>query len=163
MLVMPAFSQTTAELERRAKIGNTEAQVALGVKYENGIVSEVSSLPLYWPDRGTAQGVLQDYLEAVKWYRAAAYQGDPMGQLNLGRMYLFGRGVSENKMQAHKWCNLAALKLTGEDGDRAIRCRHRATFGVSTRDVNLAQRLATEWKPKPWEVIRKELKIGPLE
>jgi TPR repeat protein len=31
-------------------------------------------------------GVLQDYAEAVKWYRLAAEQGNPNAQFNLGRM-----------------------------------------------------------------------------
>jgi len=36
MLVMPAFSQTPAEWERRARRGNTDAQVALGKRYQDG-------------------------------------------------------------------------------------------------------------------------------
>ena len=39
------------------------------------------------------QGVLQDYAEAVKWYRLAAAQGNAMAQANLGLRYAKGEGV----------------------------------------------------------------------
>ena len=145
MLVMPAFSQTIAELERRARRGNTDAQVALGKRYERG------------------DGPIKDYLEAVKWYRAAAEQGDPMGQLNLGPMYLYGRGVSENRRQAHIWCNLAASKLTGEDQDRALRCRNGSAHTIprmSHKEINEAHRLARQWKPRAWDDFRSEGWLG---
>ena len=139
---MPAFSQTTAELERGARRGDAVAQATLGSRYFYG------------------DGVLEDYLEAVKWYRAAAEQGNPMGQLNLGRMYLYGRGVPINNVQAHMWCNLAASKLTGEGRGRAVGCRDGARTNLSTEEINEAQRLARQFKPKTWEVLRQELKIG---
>ena len=150
MLVTPAFSQTIAELERRARRGDTEAQVALGKRHERG------------------DGTLQNYFEAVKWYRAAAEQGDPMGQLNLGPMYLYGRGVygrdvSENRRQAHIWCNLAASKLTGEDQDRALRCRNGSAHTIprmSTKEINEAHRLARQWKPRAWDDFRSEGWLG---
>jgi len=150
MLVMPALSQTTAsqktaELERRARRGDAVAQATLGSRYFYG------------------DGVLEDYLEAVKWYRTAAEQGNPRAQFSLGRMYLYGRGVPINNVQAHMWCNLAASKLTGEGRGRAVGCRDGARTNLSTEEINEAQRLARQFKPKTWEVIRQELKIGPPE
>ena len=144
MLVMPAFSQSTAEWERRARRGDAVAQATLGSRYFYG------------------DGVLEDYFEAVKWYRAAAEQGNPRAQFSLGRMYLYGRGVPINNVQAHMWCNLAASKLTGEDQDRALRCRNTSANIIprmSTKEINEAQRLARQFKPKTWAVVRKELKI----
>jgi len=83
-----------------------------------------------------------------------------MGQLNLGLMYRDGDGVSTDYIQAHMWSNLAASKLTGDRRKRAIDCRVYARVNMTTEEVNEAQRLTTEWKPKTWEVIRQELKIG---
>ena len=40
------------------------------------------------------QGVIQDYKEALKWFRLAAAQGDAKAQYNLGVMYDNGEGVT---------------------------------------------------------------------
>ena len=58
--------------------GNVAAQFNLGVMYENG------------------QGVRQDYVQAVQWYRKASEQGDAQAQYNLGLMYYDGRGVRQD-------------------------------------------------------------------
>ena len=49
--------------------GNTEAQTVLGVMYVRG------------------DGVLQDYPEAVKWFREAAQQDNAEAQYKLGGMF----------------------------------------------------------------------------
>jgi TPR repeat protein len=42
------------------------------------------------------QGVPQDYVAAIKWYRMAAKQGDPGAQSALAFMYDVGRGVPQD-------------------------------------------------------------------
>jgi len=74
----------------RAEQGDSLAQYQLGVMYENG------------------QGVLQDYKEAVKWYRLAAEQGFKWAQYNLGNKYYKGQGVLQNDKEAVKWYRLGA-------------------------------------------------------
>ena len=139
LLVMPAFSQTIAELERRARRGNADAQVALGERYERG-----------------REGALQDYLEAVKWYRAAAEQGLPLAQYLLGYMYEIGReGVPQDYVQAHTWYHLYSAG-GAEDGSTM---RDDLAENMTGEQIFEAQRLATEWEPKTWEVIRQELGI----
>jgi hypothetical protein len=49
-----------------------------------------------------------DYVEAVKWYRKAAEQGDAVAQNNLGVMYKKGRGVTQDYAEAVKWYRKAA-------------------------------------------------------
>ena len=61
-------------------------------------------------------GVLQDYVEAAKWYRKAADQGNAGAQLLLGNLYVIGRGVPQDIVAAHMWFNLSA-SLSG-DGER---------------------------------------------
>ena len=58
-----------------AEQGGAAAQYNLGVMYHTG------------------QGVVQDYREAVKWYRKAAERGFARAQSNLGLMYANGEGV----------------------------------------------------------------------
>ena len=67
-----------------AKQGDAKAQDTLGDCYYNG------------------EGVEQDYMEAVKWYRKAADQGNSDAQAMLGYCYLYGLGVEENINEAVK-------------------------------------------------------------
>src|ERR1019366_4690507 len=55
-----------------------------------------------------AQGVPQDYTEAVKWYRKAAEQNYALAQNNLGFCYDGGKGVEKNYAEAVKWYRKAA-------------------------------------------------------
>ena len=57
-------------------------------------------------DKGN--GVLQDYAEAVKWYRLSAEQGYAGAQYNLGVMYDKGDGVLQDYTEALKWYRLSA-------------------------------------------------------
>ncbi len=50
----------------------------------------------------------QDYAEATKWYRAAAEQGYPVAQFNLGQRYAKGQGVRQDNVEAVKWFRKAA-------------------------------------------------------
>tara|TARA_R110000787_G_scaffold169559_1_gene282246 strand:+ start:487 stop:1137 length:651 start_codon:yes stop_codon:yes gene_type:complete len=49
-----------------------------------------------------------DYVEAAKWYRLAAEQGDRAAPFILGKMYARGEGVPENHEEAVKWWRLSA-------------------------------------------------------
>jgi len=95
------------------------------------------------------RGVPQDDAEAVKWYRRAAEQGNVKGQSSLGAMYGMGLGVPQDKVQAHKWLNLAASRSTDEM--RRVRggSRDEVAARMTPKQIAEAQRLATEWEPKP--------------
>jgi TPR repeat protein len=56
------------------------------------------------------QGVPQDYVQAVSWYRKAAEQGDADAQFGLGTMYFNGRGVPQDYAQAVSWFRKAAAQ-----------------------------------------------------
>ena len=53
---------------------------------------------------------LQDYAEAMHWYRKAAEQGNAIAQFNLGVMYSNGKGVKQDQTEAAKWYRLAAAQ-----------------------------------------------------
>ena len=132
MLILPAYSQepSLAELKQKAEQGDSKAQFDLGVIHEHG------------------RGVLQDYQEAARWYRAAADQGLSSGQYNLGVMYDDGRGVTQDYIQAHKWYNLAASKSAGKVREAAAKNRDSVANQMTREQIAEAQRLAREWKPK---------------
>jgi len=54
--------------------------------------------------------MLQDYAEAVSWYRKAADQGDADAQYNLGSVYRDGEGVPRDYAEALKWFRKAAVQ-----------------------------------------------------
>ena len=53
-------------------------------------------------------GVLQDFVEAERWFRLAADQGNGAAQVVLGRMYADGRGIPPDEAAAARWLRLAA-------------------------------------------------------
>ena len=47
-------------------------------------------------------------MEAVKWFRKAAEQGDAIAQVNLGYAYANGFGVEKDEKEEVKWYRKAA-------------------------------------------------------
>eukprot|EP00729_Bicosta_minor_P032742 gene32742-biopygen5792 len=66
------------------------AQCSLGAMYDKG------------------EGVEQDHIEAVKWYRKSAEAGNADGQYNLGIIYGNGEGVEQDYVEAAKWYRKSA-------------------------------------------------------
>ena len=55
-------------------------------------------------------GLLQDYVEAAKWFRKAAEQGRAQAQWYLGEMYAKGEGVTQDEVEGYAWFLLANVK-----------------------------------------------------
>ncbi len=89
-LTFSSIATEFSENIKAAELGDADAQVTLGVMYENG------------------RGVTQDYQKAVKWYLNAAELGNVDAQLYLGFMYEKGKGVAQDYKQAYKWFTIAA-------------------------------------------------------
>lgn len=55
-------------------------------------------------------GIMQDYAEAIRWYRKAVEQGHIFAQWTLGYIYMYskGRGVPQDYTEAIKWYRRAA-------------------------------------------------------
>ena len=92
------------DLIRSAEQGDADAQLSLGGMYDNG------------------EGVPQDYVQAVKWYRLAAEQGNAMAQGILGNMYYRGQGVPQDYTQAVKWYRLAVVSQFDYYGGLVYEC-----------------------------------------
>lgn len=120
------YAEAVNWFRKAAAQGNSIAEDNLGIYYENG------------------KGIDRDLAEAVNWYRKAADQGNSRAQDNLSRMYEQGRGVQQDLVQAHVWANLAA----GRGVDAARVRRDELSGKLTPEQLALAQKLATEWKPK---------------
>lgn len=84
--------------------------------------------------------MLQDYVEAVKWYRLAAAQGNADAQLNLGVMYGTGQGVLQDYTKAHALYNLAATKGNAT----AVKNRDIVAKLMTPQQIADAQKLARD-------------------
>jgi hypothetical protein len=90
--------------------------------------------------------VVQDSIEAAKWYRKAADQEYPPAQFNLGLKYANGQGVVQDHVQAYMWMAVAAPR-SGVDGRKryaAICDRLAATMNPA--QIAEARRLELEWE-----------------
>ena len=53
----------------------------------------------------------KDYATALKKFRLAAEQGNPVVELNIGYLYSNGQGVAQDYKEALKWYRLAAAQI----------------------------------------------------
>jgi TPR repeat protein len=88
------FARRSDELRQKAEHGDASAQNKMGDIY--------------------CGGNTPNYEEALKWYRKSAEQGNPLAQVNLGRMYERGYGLAQNYEEALKW-----YRKSAEKGDAA--------------------------------------------
>lgn len=103
LLSVSAYSFTLQEFNDwkiKAEKGDSNAQVRLGFCYRNS---------------NYGQGVAKDPVEAVKWFRKAAEQGNLEGQWALGNCYFEGNGVIKDQAEAVKWY----LKSAEQGSDHA--------------------------------------------
>ncbi len=82
--------QRLKKMRNVADQGDTVAQYNLGLMYFTG------------------DGVVKNYIEAVKWIMKAAEQGHADAQYLLGTIYFTGKGVTKNNSEAIKWFKKAA-------------------------------------------------------
>jgi len=109
--------------QKAAQGGEPDAQAELGHKYEHG------------------EGVEQNLKLATEWYRRAAEYvpdlgGAHQGRNQLGLLYLEGRGVPQDYVQAYFW-----FSLNGSGGNAAEAREH-----LSPAQIRGVERLIDEWK-----------------
>ena len=88
-------SPVDKQILENAMQGDPLAQYTLGVMYDRGL------------------SVMQNYHEAVRWYRAAAEQGHTTAQFSLGVMYALGEGFAQDYQEAARWFRTLADKAHG--------------------------------------------------
>jgi len=164
-------TQAVEWYRRAAEQGHMHAQHNLGVSFANGegVVRDLTETVM-WYRRAAAQGnsisqynlgllyaigqgpIRRDDGEALQWFRLAAEQGHAKAQSNLGAMFALGLGGEKNLVFAYKWFTLAAKAYPeGEDHVQALKNLKSAVQEMAPAQIELAEKLAKEWKPKPWE------------
>ena len=118
-----------------ATAGDPRAQTYMGFLYANG------------------RGVVQNYIVAAEWYRAAAEQGDPTAQYMLGLMYDKGQGVPQDYVLASTWLNVAVAQANRRERDHWTLIRNAVDTKLTLNQRLEAQRRAVAWqagKPQPY-------------
>jgi len=114
------------DLTKAAEQGDVLLQIKLGFMYTTG------------------EGVAEDGVEAMKWFRKAAEQGYAMVQVKLGFMYATGQGVAEDAVEAYKWFNLAAA----QGYEDAETYKDILSARMTKEQIAAAQELSREWLAK---------------
>ena len=84
------YKKALAILQPLAEAGDSQAQVTIGIMYDNGL------------------GVASDPAEALKWYIRAAEQGIPEVQHDVGVKYFQGTGTDQDFAEAARWWEQSA-------------------------------------------------------
>ena len=109
------LAKATAEADK----GDREAQYSVGRVYFKG------------------EGVPQDLLKAMDYFRRAAEQGNFKAQNNLGSMYAQGQGVPKDVAEAIKWFRKAADQGDAVGSDCCERgCRIRGAECIDFRTAD---------------------------
>jgi hypothetical protein len=95
------------------------------------------------------EGVKQNHVLAAKWYRKAAEHvpdlgGAGQGRNSLGLLYLEGRGVPMDYVQAHMWFRLS-IGGTSKCGLRTSNLS-AAAQQMTTAEIQEAEHMVEEWK-----------------
>jgi uncharacterized protein len=154
-----------------AEQGLANAQYMLGYMYNNGegVPRDYKEAIKWWKlaaEQGLAsaqdmlgymyhdgEGVPRDYKEAGRWSRFSAEQGDAFAQYRLGVLYYNGHGVPKDHVSAHMWFNLA-----GSKGDKnAVTNKNMVGKNMSPQQIEKAQEMARNWKPKDCYVVACDL------
>jgi len=95
---------------------------------------------------GRGEGVPQDFLKAVGWYKKAGAIGDRHALFELGEIHLHGTGVRRAPWKAARYH--AKALVAGEERSRAVL---DSFFGIAHMD------------PVDWRKVVKRLKVGAKE
>ena len=91
----------------------------------------------------------RDHVEAAKWYRRLAEQGDLEAPFRLGVMYYVGEGVKRDYIRSHKWFDVAASRAKpGKVRSEPAKNRDIVARRMDPAQIAAARRLAREWQDK---------------
>ena len=91
------------------------------------------------------EGVPEDDVQAVSWYRKAADQGDAPAQFELGMAYDHGKGVTPDVTEAYTWYDLAASRAFVGYHKLYTETRDTLAKGMTPQQLADAQQRARAW------------------
>lgn len=105
--------------EQKANDGDPKSQFMLGVMHYFGL--------------GNA---LENHTKAVYWWQRAAQHDYGYAQSNLGVMYQYGRGVSDDKELAYAWFNIAITNIDEPLFNKPKKLRDKIAISLTDEEKN---------------------------
>ena len=116
------------ELTPPAKAGDPRAQANLASIYHYGL------------------GVATSFARALRWYHAAAIQGNADGAIGLAILYYNGQGVTKDLSIAHFWLTVALGEMpAGPDRERVSADRDALAGGMTPDQIQKSEALLQGW------------------
>ena len=144
--------------KKAALSGHIQAQINVGLKYEQGEGADVDKeKALYWYSQAAfnqndiAQfrlaSLLQEEFGKVKesyfWFSKSAQLGNPEAHLALATNFILGRGVEKDLTLAHVSCNLATfLSRDISSISRSIQLRTELETKMSAEQIKRAEQIS---------------------
>lgn len=100
----------------------------------------------------SGNGVSIDYQKAAMYYMMSAKQGHILSQTALGEIYYSGRGVPKDYILSYMWLNLASAN----NFPLAQELLENVTRKMTPNQIEKAQELSRNWKPRVWEELKIE-------
>ncbi len=98
---------------------------------------------------------IRDNAAAAKWYKQAAEHGEVRGQIAIGNLNRFGRGVPKNLVRAHMWYAIAAASepennpnVVKKLEEFAADYRDKVAQEMTPAQIAEAEKMAREWMAK---------------
>jgi GAF domain-containing protein/Sel1 repeat-containing protein/PilZ domain-containing protein len=128
----PSAVTSPEELRRLAEAGDAESQYWIGIRY------------------GTGANVIQNDIQAAKWFERAAAQGHVQAQARIASYYWSGRGVPKDLSKAYFWASLAWAQ-----GDENSKLLLEGLSSQMTRSqVAAARQQADNWLHRRNQALR---------
>ena len=89
------------------------------------------------------------YEEAVRWWAAAATQGEPISMHNLATAYKDGIGISKDGVKAYAYFKLSQLTAKGYLSEEAKASLDQVGKTLSPAELQGAELFVAQWKPAP--------------
>jgi TPR repeat protein len=140
------YSAAAKWIHKAAENGSVDAQETLADLYSGGKL-KININAFNKKDELVILELPQDLSEALKWYRMAATQGSIPTQINLGIMYLTGKGGNQDYIQAYMWFSIAA-STEGAFHESALRWVEATAEKMTPDQIASAQQLTKEWMDK---------------
>jgi len=89
--------------------------------------------------------VLEDAVAARGFFVSAANLDDAGAMYNLGLIYLVGRGVTQDEIEAYKWFELSARAAVGPEHQNALGALRSLSERLTPVQVKIAMVAASDW------------------
>ncbi len=156
------YATAMKEFRPLAEAGDTQAQLLMGLMYDNGLGGQRdSALAFHWYQQAAEQGVARaqfnlgqlyeagdgvarDLELALRWFAKAADNGFAEAQYRYGLALSDDALLARDEIAAYQWLSLAAVQPV-EGAAQAAAARDRLARGMSVKDIATAQHRAEQW------------------